>query len=63
MAFGVPLDCLGTSLELLGVSLESRASIYRSFEPLGDHFGGLGGVLGCNFGHFGSFFDDVLLIV
>ena len=25
------------------------------FGPLWEHFGGLGGVLGCNFGHFGSF--------
>ena len=28
-----------------------------------DTFGGRGGVLGCNFGHFGSFFDDMLLIL
>ena len=58
-----PWDALGSlwiSLELLELSSEALvgawASMWTSLEPLGDHFGGLGGVLGGIFVNSSSVF-------
>jgi hypothetical protein len=61
---------LGTPWAHFGPLWSSWVSLGRPWGVLGppfgclwEHFVDLGGVLGCNFGHFGSFFDDMLLIL